>query len=130
VQSGFPSSLGRPSEDLLSPPTIADVTSDGSSTSETSLPYNALQTGPPHGLGMSSQPAPAAGDPNTLPPVSHGQASLALEAYADLLRFIVAHSLHHTIPSAWKGSPSRLPISETHVGWTVSANCQIAVMSC
>jgi serine/threonine-protein kinase SRPK3 len=68
VQSGFPSSLGRPSEDLLSPPIIADVTSDGSSTSETSLPYNALQTGPPHGLGMSSQPAPAAGDPNTLPP--------------------------------------------------------------
>lgn len=34
--------------------------------SNQSLPYNALQTAPPHAIG--TQPAPAAGDPTTLPP--------------------------------------------------------------
>ncbi len=60
-KAGVDASMASPSLPKPSEMTSASNTTDGS------LPYNALQTAPAH---STNQPAPAAGDPNTLPPVS------------------------------------------------------------
>ncbi len=146
------STRNESSSSTLAPTTIntkvSDVPSDASDNSEASLPYNALQTGTPHHLGMSSQRAPAAGDPNTLPPVSPASNLSGSRIFSD--RYCLHCSLRHMTLLVWRGSfrrmidrrcflpltsrtfptesPSRLRISETHVGLIVRE--YVPVYSC